>query len=211
MPDGVRPAPVVSGWRVSAAALWQTSGNSSVAGWRSLALPYLGEAGRSLQPPPRTRRRLARPRARRGPPRGCPDASSPAARNRRIFRFTARGRRRAALLRRTTEQHPAEHRDLPAQFFDPCPQLLGGGLRTLRTNLRVFGTSPPIRHIGVFDRRRRGHNTQHTPSPDRHITRLTGMSRQHLVNLPAERGSTDTRSPACPGNIPQVHRTLTFN
>ena len=69
--------------------------------------------------------------------------------------LTTRGR--ASPLRRTTEQHPAQHRDLFRQFRNPDSQLRKLAFGTL-------GTRTPVGHHigGIIDHKRRGHVTQDT-------------------------------------------------
>lgn len=68
--------------------------------------------------------------------------------------LTIRGRARS--LRRTTEQHSAQHRDLFRQFRDPDTQLRDLAFSTL-------GTLTPVSHhiggIGIIDHNRRRHAT----------------------------------------------------
>jgi hypothetical protein len=68
---------------------------------------------------------------------------------------TIRGR--ASSLRRTTKQHPAQHRDLFRQLRDPDIQLRKLAFGTL-------GTLTPVGHHigGIIDHTRRAHVTQDT-------------------------------------------------
>ncbi len=74
-------------------------------------------------------------------------------------------RGRAGLLRRATEQHPAQDRDLFGEIHGPLAGLGQAGSHVRQLRFGPLGTLTPVRHIGdVIEHRRGRHPIQDTPA-----------------------------------------------